>query len=260
MSTYAPVLTREHYLNASLGWKSWLFTRDHKRIALLFLITITFFFFLGGAFATLIRLELMTPEGDLVQAQTYNKLFSMHGIVMIFLFLIPSIPSVLGNFLVPMMIGARDLAFPRLNLLSWYLLVIGGVFDAMGNRRGRRRYRLDVLHAIQQPVQQYSSRAHGSGHLHRRLFIDPDRPEFHRDDSQDARAGHDVVPLAAVYLVALCDSDHSGSRHARAGDHAGARWRRAHLAESGFSIRRSAEIRCCSSICSGSTRIPPCTS
>jgi cytochrome c oxidase subunit 1 len=128
LSTHAAILIREHYLNASFGWKSWLFTRDHKRIALLFLITITFFFFLGGAFATLIRLELMTPQGDLFQAQTYNKLFSMHGIVMIFFFLLPSIPSVLGNFLVPIMIGARDLAFPRLNLLSWYLLVIGGVF------------------------------------------------------------------------------------------------------------------------------------
>src|SRR6185295_8776948 len=92
------------------------------------LLTITFFFFLGGAFATMIRLELLTPEGDLFQAQTYNKLFSMHGIVMIFLFLIPSIPSVLGNFLGPIMIGAKDLAFPRLNLLGWYLLVIGGVF------------------------------------------------------------------------------------------------------------------------------------
>src|ERR1051326_6028914 len=125
MSTPAAVFTREHYLNASFGWKSWLFTRDHKRIALLFLMTITFFFFLGGAFATLIRLELMTPQGDLFQAQTYNKLFSTHGIVMVFLFLLPSIPSVLGNFLVPIMIGARDLAFPKLNLLSWYLLVIG---------------------------------------------------------------------------------------------------------------------------------------
>ena len=128
MSTHAPAYTREHYLNVSFGWKSWLFTRDHKRIALLFLATITFFFFLGGAFATLIRLELMTPQGDLFQAQTYNKLFSMHGIVMIFFFLLPSIPSVLGNFLLPLMIGARDLAFPRLNLLSWYLLVIGGIF------------------------------------------------------------------------------------------------------------------------------------
>jgi len=122
------IFTREHYLNAGYGWRSWLLTRDHKRIAVLYLISITFFFFLGGAFATMIRLELLTPEGDLFQAQTYNKLFSMHGIVMIFFFLIPSIPTVLGNFLIPLMIGARDLAFPRLNLLSWYLFVIGGVF------------------------------------------------------------------------------------------------------------------------------------
>jgi len=122
------IYTREHYLNAGYGWKSWLFTRDHKRIALLFLTGITFYFFLGGAFATMIRLELLTPQGDLFQAETYNKLFSMHGIVMIFFFLIPSIPAVLGNFLLPLMLGARDLAFSRLNLLSWYLFMIGGIF------------------------------------------------------------------------------------------------------------------------------------
>src|SRR5213594_2242707 len=127
MSTQQLVVTREHYLNNAFGWKSWLLTTDHKRVGLLFLISITFFFFLGGAFATMIRLELMTPKGDLFEAETYNKLFSMHGIVMIFLFLIPSIPAVLGNFLVPIMVGARDLAFPRLNLLSWYLYVIGGI-------------------------------------------------------------------------------------------------------------------------------------
>jgi cytochrome c oxidase subunit 1 len=120
--------TREHYLNASFGWRSWLLTTDHKRVGLLFLMSVTFFFFLGGAFATMIRLELLTPEGDLFQSETYNKLFSMHGIIMVFFFLIPSIPSVLGNFLIPMMIGARDLAFPKLNLLSWYLFMIGGVF------------------------------------------------------------------------------------------------------------------------------------
>jgi len=126
MSAVEIAYTREHYLNTAFGWRSWLLTRDHKRIALLYLMSITFFFFLGGAFATLIRLELMTPQGDLFQAQTYNKLFSMHGIVMVFFFLIPSIPAVLGNFLVPLMIGARDLAFPRINLLSWYLFIIGG--------------------------------------------------------------------------------------------------------------------------------------
>src|SRR6266571_381939 len=120
---------REHYLNASYGLKSWLLTKDHKRIALLYLATITFFFFIGGAFATLIRVELLSPEGGLVSSETYNKLFTMHGVAMVFFFLIPSIPATLGNFFLPMMIGARDLAFPRINLLSWYLLVIGGLFS-----------------------------------------------------------------------------------------------------------------------------------
>src|ERR1700678_3135395 len=117
---------RENYLNRHYGAWSWLFTTDHKRIALLYLISITFFFFIGVFFALLIRLELLTPAGDLVQADTYNKLFTMHGMVMVFFFLIPSIPAVLGNFLVPLMMGAKDLAFPRVNLLSWYLYIIGG--------------------------------------------------------------------------------------------------------------------------------------
>jgi cytochrome c oxidase subunit 1 len=127
MATAAITAEREHYLNREYGIRSWLLTTDHKRIALLYLISITFFFFVGGFFALLIRLELLTPAGDLVQADTYNKLFTMHGQVMIFFFLIPSIPAVLGNFLVPLMIGAKDLAFPRINLLSWYLYIIAGV-------------------------------------------------------------------------------------------------------------------------------------
>ena len=126
MATAAITAEREHYLNQNYGIKSWLLTSDHKRIALLYLISITFFFFIGGFLALLIRLELLTPAGDLVQADTYNKLFTMHGQVMIFFFLIPSIPAVLGNFLVPLMIGAKDLAFPRINLLSWYLYIAGG--------------------------------------------------------------------------------------------------------------------------------------
>jgi cytochrome c oxidase subunit 1 len=122
------VTPRVHYLNANYGIKSWLLTTDHKRIALLYLTSITLMFFVGGAAATLMRVELATPQGDLVQAETYNKLFTIHGIIMIFFFLIPSIPAVLGNFLVPMMIGARDLAFPRVNLLSWYVFTLGGLF------------------------------------------------------------------------------------------------------------------------------------
>jgi cytochrome c oxidase subunit 1 len=120
-----PKVEAANYLNADYGIKSWLLTTDHKRIALLYLVSITIMFFVGGFFALLIRLELLTPAGDLVQADTYNKLFTMHGIVMIFFFLIPSIPAVLGNFLVPLMIGAKDLAFPKINLLSWYLYIGG---------------------------------------------------------------------------------------------------------------------------------------
>jgi len=118
--------SKTNYLNANYGIKSWLLTTDHKRIALLYLISITAFFFLGGFFAMMVRLELLTPAGDLVQADTYNKLFTMHGIVMVFFFLIPSVPAVLGNFLVPMMIGAKDLAFPKINLASWYIFMVGG--------------------------------------------------------------------------------------------------------------------------------------
>ncbi|HEU4601639.1 MAG TPA: cbb3-type cytochrome c oxidase subunit I, partial [Steroidobacteraceae bacterium] len=116
------------YLREGFTLRSWLFTHDHKRIALLYMISITGFFFLGGAAATLIRLELMTPAGDLVDAHTYNELFTVHGVVMVWFFLIPSIPATLGNFLIPLMIGAREVAFPRLNLLSWYIYTLGGVF------------------------------------------------------------------------------------------------------------------------------------
>ena len=116
-----------NYLNNGHTLKSWLLTTDHKRIAVLYLISVTTFFFLGGFFAMLIRLELLTPQGDLMQADTYNKVFTMHGMIMVFFFLIPVVPAVLGNFLVPLMIGAKDLAFPRINLLSWYLYIIGGI-------------------------------------------------------------------------------------------------------------------------------------
>ncbi|MCC6364060.1 MAG: cbb3-type cytochrome c oxidase subunit I, partial [Bryobacterales bacterium] len=118
---------RPNYLNIQYGWKSWLFTTDHKRIALLYLFSITIFFMIGGAFAVAMRLNLASPHGLLFSPATYNKLFTMHGIIMVFFFLVPSIPAVLGNFFIPLMIGARDLAFPRINLLSWYLYVIGGI-------------------------------------------------------------------------------------------------------------------------------------
>src|SRR5438094_7342809 len=123
-----PKPPRTNYLNAEYGVKSWLLTKDHKRIALLYLGAISFFFFIGSLYAMAIRLELLTPQADLTQSSTYNKMFTQHGIIMVFFFLIPSIPATLGNFLVPMMIGAKDLAFPRINLLSWYIYILGGLF------------------------------------------------------------------------------------------------------------------------------------
>src|SRR5271166_296202 len=128
LAAEAEVEAPQNYLTISQTVRSWLLTTDHKRIGLLYMVSITFFFFIGGAAATIVRLELMTPQGDVVQAETYNKLFTAHGVIMIFFFLIPSIPAVLGNFLVPLMIGARDLAFPKINLMSWYLYMIAGIF------------------------------------------------------------------------------------------------------------------------------------
>jgi cytochrome c oxidase subunit 1 len=124
----APGGARRNYINAVYGLKSWLLTKDHKRIALLYLGSVTAFFAIGGLMAVLIRLELATPEGDLVQPDTYNRLFTMHGVMMVFFFLIPAIPAILGNFLIPLMIGARDLAFPKINLFSWYLYMVGAAF------------------------------------------------------------------------------------------------------------------------------------
>ena len=118
---------RETYLNARYSVLSWLLTKDHKRIAILYILSISFFFLIGGAAATLMRVELMNPHGYLLSDDTYNKMFTTHGVMMVFFFLVPSIPATLGNFLVPLMIGAKDLAFPKINLLSWYLYLTGGI-------------------------------------------------------------------------------------------------------------------------------------
>ncbi len=116
----------KNYLNADHTIASWLLTTDHKRIAVLYLISITFFFFIGSIAAGLVRLELTSSQGLLLTSESYNKMFSAHGVVMIFFFLLPSIPAAIGNFVLPIQVGARDLAFPRLNLLSWYLYIIAG--------------------------------------------------------------------------------------------------------------------------------------
>ena len=197
------LLPPHHYLNDGYGIKSWLLTRDHKRIALLYLAAVTFFFFIGGAFAVLIRLELATPAGDLVTDETYNKLFTMHGVMMVFFFLIPAIPSVLGNFLVPIMIGAKDLAFPKLNLASWYIYILGGLFTLYALVTGG----VDTGWTFYTPFSTVSSTTQrdpdGARHLHHRLLVDPDRPELHRHRSTGcARPGMTWFRHAAVHLVA----------------------------------------------------------
>jgi cytochrome c oxidase subunit 1 len=123
-----PEMPESSYLTDNYGIRSWLLTKDHKRIAVLYLFSITFFFFIGGLYAAMIRMQLLTPNSELFQPDTYNKLFTMHGVNMIFFFLIPSVPATLGNFLIPLMVGAKDLAFPKINLLSWYIYMAGGVF------------------------------------------------------------------------------------------------------------------------------------
>jgi len=119
------------YLHDGKGLKSWLTTVDHKRIGVMYLWAILFMFFLGGVFAMLIRLELLTPKQTIMSAETYNKVFTLHGAIMVFLFIIPSVPAALANFVLPLMLGAKDVAFPKLNLFSWYIYMVGA-FLAVG--------------------------------------------------------------------------------------------------------------------------------
>ncbi len=127
---FAPVEEsgRGSYLDEGHTLISWLTTTDHKRIAILYAISITVFFFVAGVAIGLVRIELIEPNGMFLTSDAYNRLFTLHGIVMVWFFLVPSIPATMGNFLLPMMIGARDVAFPRLNLLSWYLYVVAAAF------------------------------------------------------------------------------------------------------------------------------------
>ncbi len=200
---------RTNYLNAEYGVRSWLFTRDHKRIALLYLGTITIFFALGGLMAALIRLELATPAGDLLQPDTYNRVFTMHGVLMIFLFLIPGIPAVLGNFLIPIMIGAKDLAFPKLNLASWYIFTAGALFILWSLLNGGVDTGWTFYTPYSHELLQHPRHRHRPGRLHHRLLLDPHRAQLHRHHPPHARPGTDLVPPAALRLGALRDqSDH----------------------------------------------------
>lgn len=117
----------KNYLNESSGIWSWLTTQDHKRIGILYFISVLFFFLLGGIMALLLRLELISPGATLMTADTYNQVMTYHGTIMVFMVIIPGIPAILGNFFLPLHIGAKDVAFPKINLLSWYCLMAGAL-------------------------------------------------------------------------------------------------------------------------------------
>jgi cytochrome c oxidase subunit I len=118
----------KHYLNQETGIWAWMTTVDHKKIGLMYLASIAFFFFVGGVLALLLRTELLTPAQTFIDADVYNQVFTLHGAIMIFFFLVPSVPAALGNFILPLQLGAKDVAFPRLNLASFYIYVIGALF------------------------------------------------------------------------------------------------------------------------------------
>ena len=261
MATAVQTVERENYLNANYGIKSWLLTTDHKRIAMLYLISITVMFWIGGFFAMMIRLELLTPAGDLVSSDTYNKLFTMHGIIMVFFFLIPSVPAVLGNFLIPLMVGAKDLAFPAAQpaeLVSvhasaasprWYAMVTGGV-DTGWTFYTPFSTTYSNTHVIGAAVGIFI--AGFSSILTGLNFI----VTIHRMRAP----GTDLAPPAAVLLVELRRRAHHGPGDAGHRHHAAAGGVGTRSSTSASSIRRWAAIRCCSSTCSGSIRILRSTS
>ena len=118
----------DNYLTHTRGLWSWLITLDHKRIGVMYLVAVLSCFFVGGVFALLVRTQLLTPEGTIMDQDAYNQAFTLHGAIMVFLVIIPSIPAALGNFVLPIMLGAKDVAFPRLNLMSFYLWIAGAIF------------------------------------------------------------------------------------------------------------------------------------
>ena len=162
------------------------------------------------------RIELLTPKGDFVLSETYNKLFTIHGVLMVWFFLIPSIPTVLGNFLIPLMIGARDLAFPKLNLASWYIFVLAGAFTLYSVFAGG----VETGWTFYTPLSTKYTNTHvfamADGRVHLRVLVHPDGAELHHHHPQDARPRHDVDAPAAVLLVDVRDEPHHGPGDARA--------------------------------------------
>ena len=255
--------TTDNYLTHTRGIASWIFTLDHKRIGVMYLVSVLVAFFLGGIVAMLIRTQLLRPEGvlfhgaDLSVFRGYNELFTLHGALMIFLVLIPGTPGALGNFVLPIMLGAKDVAFPRVNLWGYYFYVIGAVLALASIVFGAsipagRSIRLTARRPRRGDLPGFRG-------VRARLQLDLHRHQLHRHHPQAPPDGHDLVPHAAVPLGPLRHGHHPDRRHARAGNYALAADPRTAVPPGHLQSRTTAAIRSSSSISSGSTRIRPST-
>ncbi len=259
LSDDKPVYPAVNYLNADRGVWSWLTTVDHKRIGIMYLCSVLIAFLLGGIFAMALRVELLTPGPTIMGANTYNRMFTLHGVVMIFLFMIPAIPGVFGNFCLPLMLGAKDVAFPQVEPAVALPLLVGRDAGAGRHDHGRDRHRLDVLRAVQHD-DAHDVVPGAAGRLHPGVLVDPHRPQLHRHRSHVARARHGLDAPAALRLGDLRHQHHPGAGDAghRPDGLAGRASKRS--GTSACSIPAAAATRCCSSTCSGSTRTRPSTS
>ena len=213
MSNFA----ERNFLNTPAGWKSWLVTLDHKRIGLMYLYAIMTFLAVGGLIALAIRLELLNPGSDFVTADIYNRLFTLHGAIMIFLFIIPSIPAALGNIMLPVMIGAKDVALPRLNLLSWYIFCIGAFIALYSILKGG----VDTGWTFYTP---YSSSTETAviamtWRIYPGILINIYRYQLYCDNPQIENAWFNLVQASPIRLGIICYCYYSGTGHTRCCDH-----------------------------------------
>jgi hypothetical protein len=214
------------------GILSWIGSTDHKRIGVLYLASMLILFFVAVAIGVLMRIEQLVLEPPIFAPQTYNAFFTVHGVIMIFMFVLPGLPAVFGNFFLPIMIGARDVSFPRPEPAVVVFLPRRRADCDLLSLYGKwsTGYRMDVLCAFQ-PEEQHQRHIRGSGSVRTGLFFNPDRIEFHYDDSPAAGSWNDLAPHAPFRLVSLRDSLDSaaGNAHYRnyaASHHCGAPFRR----------------------------------
>ena len=243
------------------GWLEWLTTTDHKKIGIMYLFLTFIFFIVGGVEALIMRLQLAAPDGTLVTPETYNGLVSMHGTTMIFLFIVPVLAG-FGNYFVPLMIGARDMAFPRLNALSFWLLAFGGIAFYASLFFEPPQAGLDLLRAAVRrrlPAERRRGRVDLPDPPHRPVLA-RGRDQLRGHDPQHARQGHGLGPDAAVHLVdprLQLPADHRPAGDRRGGHDAA---HRPPLRHRLLRPHRAAATRCCGSTCSGSSATPRSTS